>query len=130
MKTEDILFDRRNADHVLDILSKRVNFANKNWWIDLDTGERKFRNIGELLMLTVSELAEALEGFRKNLNDDHLPHRKMFDVEIADTFIRLFDICGGLEIDIGAIFEEKMAYNAKRIDHTIEHRKSEHGKRI
>ena len=39
-------------------------------------------------MLTISEIAEAMEGERKNLMDDHLPHRKMAEVEIADAYIR------------------------------------------
>lgn len=58
------------------------------------------RNIGELLMLCVSELSEALEGHRKNLQDDKLPQYKMFDVEIVDCFIRMFDIFGGFNISI------------------------------
>jgi len=52
-------------------------------------------------MLTTSELAEALEGDRKNLMDDKLPQYKMFDVEIVDTFIRLFDIAGHLIPNLG-----------------------------
>lgn len=77
-------------------LSDRVHIANQKWWVSLDTGRPIERNIGELLMLTVSELAEAMEGDRKNLMDDKLPHRKMFEVEIADAFIRALDIVGGL----------------------------------
>lgn len=106
-----------------------VHHANKKWWIDIETGEPIQRNIGELLMLTVSELAEALEGHRKNLMDDKLPHRTMFEVEIADTMIRLFDIAGGLNLDLQGAFSEKMQYNAIRIDHSIEHRKSTQGKK-
>lgn len=114
----------------LNSIAARVHEANKKWWTDLSTGEYPIkRNIGELLMLSTSELAEALEGHRKNLMDDKLPHRRMFDVEIVDTFIRLFDIAGGLIPEFGEIFEEKMAYNANREDHTIEHRLSQHGKK-
>jgi NTP pyrophosphatase (non-canonical NTP hydrolase) len=106
-----------------------VHKANTKWWIDLETGLPLKRNIGELLMLTVSELAEALEGHRKNLQDDKLPHRKMFEVELADTIIRIFDIAGGLGLDLGGAFSEKMQFNAVREDHKPEHRKSEHGKK-
>lgn len=113
----------------LDYLAARVHAANKKWWVSLETGEPIQRNIGELLMLSVSELAEALEGHRKNLKDDKLPNRDMFHVEIVDCFIRLFDICGGLNIDLGAIFEEKMAFNAVRVDHTHEARKTDTGKK-
>lgn len=59
------------------------------WWDNSD----KWTFITKL-MLTVSELSEALEGDRKNLMDDHLPHRKMLEVEIADAVIRLLDIGG------------------------------------
>ena len=103
--------------------------ANENWWLDLATMQPKQRNVGELLMLCVSELAEAMEGHRKGLPDDKLPHRPMIEVEIADCLIRLFDLCGGLKLDVGGAFVEKMAFNAKRADHKIEHRLAEGGKK-
>ena len=55
------------------------------WW-----DETTERDIPRLLMLCVSELAEAMEGHRKDLMDDHLPERKMVEVELADTVIRFF----------------------------------------
>jgi NTP pyrophosphatase (non-canonical NTP hydrolase) len=113
---------------VLNTLAEICHEANRNWWIDLQTGERKHRNVGELLMLCVSELAEALEGHRKNLPDDKLPHRKMLEVELADCLIRIFDLCGGMGLDIGGAFAEKMVYNAKRADHKIEQRMQPGGK--
>ncbi len=115
--------------HHLNALAARVHAANAKWWISLQTGERLERNVGELLMLSVSELAEAMEGHRKNLADDKLPHRKMFEVEIADCVIRLLDIAGGMGLDLGAAFEEKMAYNAIREDHKTEARQAEGGKK-
>ena len=102
--------------------------ANKTWWTDPKTGEPLKRNIGELLMLCVSELAEAMEGHRKGLLDDKLPHRPMFEVEIADCLIRLFDLAGGTNIDVGGAFVEKMAYNATRADHKAENRLKPGGK--
>ena len=53
----------------------------------------KERNIGEALMLIVTELAEAMEAHRHQ--DD-----ANFKEELADTFIRLLDLCGGLKIDM------------------------------
>lgn len=114
---------------MLQRLIERVHIANHKWWVDLDTGLPISRNVGELLMLTVSELAEAMEGHRKNLPDDKLPHRPMFTVEIADALIRLFDIAGGLSLALPDAFEEKMIYNAKREDHTAAHRRGVHGKK-
>ena len=45
-------------------------------------------------MLIVSELAEAADGLHGDLKDDKLPHLPMFDVELADTAIRLYDLIG------------------------------------
>lgn len=73
-----------------------IHAENYKWWHDIVTGKRLERNMGELIMLTISEIAEAMEGERKNLMDDHLPHRKMAEVEIADAYIRFLDICGFL----------------------------------
>ena len=61
----------------------------------------------EKLMLVVTEVAEAAEAWR---NDSTFG----FDEEIADTFIRLMDICGSLGIDIEVEIGEKMAENENR----------------
>lgn len=81
----------------LNELAKEVHAANGKWWTDLKTGERIIRNKGQLLMLVVTELAEAVEGIRKNLPDDKLPHRSMEEVEMADAFIRLLDFAYGFK---------------------------------
>lgn len=112
----------------LNELAGIVHQANTKWWIDLHTEQPIIRNVGELLMLVTSELAEAMEGHRKNLRDDKLPHRSMFEVEIADAVIRLLDIAAGMGLDLGGAFIDKMAYNAKREDHKPENRKLPGGK--
>jgi len=117
------------TEHTLNTLAHRVHQANQKWWRDLITDEPIQRNVGELLMLTVTELAEALEGHRKSLQDEKLPHRSAFEVELADAIIRLLDICGGMALDIGGAFEEKMQYNSVRLDHTTAHRLSSQGKK-
>src|ERR1051326_6611485 len=81
-------------------LAADIHLANHKWWHDLVTGERLDRNKGELLMLTVSEIAEAMEGLRKDLYDDHLPTRKMVEVELADALIRALDFAGGFGLKI------------------------------
>ncbi len=113
----------------LNDLAAYVHASNKNWWTDLETGETLERNFGELVVLIITELVEALEGHRKDLMDDHLPKRKMVEVELADALIRLLDLCGGMRYDLAGAFAEKMAYNSERADHKIENRREEGGKR-
>ena len=84
--------------------------------------------VGSRLMLVVSEVAEAMEGHRKGLQDDKLPHRQMVEVELADAAIRIFDLAGALGLDIGAAIQEKLAYNAQRADHKVENRLADGGK--
>lgn len=81
-------------------------------------------------MLVVSEVAEAMEGERKNLMDDHIPHRKMAEVELADALIRIFDYAGGFGYNLQGAFEDKMKYNASRKDHSAEVRKADGGKKF
>jgi NTP pyrophosphatase (non-canonical NTP hydrolase) len=100
------------------------------WWHDLETQQPLQRNVAEMLCLIHSEVSEALEGHRKNLMDDKLPHRPMLEVELADTVIRIADLCGGLKLDLAGAILEKLEYNAKREDHKIENRKKEGGKKI
>lgn len=71
-----------------------IHRRNYKWWHTRD-GERLVRNREELLMLALSEVAEAMEGERKSLMDDKLPHRPMPEVEMADTAIRLLDYAAG-----------------------------------
>lgn len=107
-----------------------VHARNKQWWTDLETGEPIDRNVGEMLCLVHSEISEALEGYRKNLMDTHLPRRPSIEVELADAIVRIFDIAGGLGLDLGGAFEDKLAYNATRADHTRKARLSANGKKF
>ena len=103
---------------------------NNGWWCDINTGEPLVRPVPEMLCLIHSEVSEALEGFRKDLNDDHLPNRSMLEVELADAVIRIFDMAGGLNLDIAGALVEKLNYNDNRTDHKLENRKLDGGKKI
>jgi NTP pyrophosphatase (non-canonical NTP hydrolase) len=117
----------REAGNVL-VLACHGASRRGGWWHDLHTGEPLKRNVGELLCLVHSEVSEAMEGHRKNLMDDKLPHRPMIEVELADAVIRISDMAGGLGLDLGGAIAEKMAFNASRADHKPEARKAPGGK--
>lgn len=106
----------------LNDYAREVHAANKKWWVHPFTGGPINRNFGELIALCHSELSEALEGHRKDLPDDKLPHRKMAEVELVDCMIRILDIGAGLGMDLEGAYQEKMAYNAIRADHKLENR--------
>lgn len=112
----------------LNDYSAQSHEDNMKWWLDLHDGSPLHRNKGELLMLCVSELAEAMEGERKNLMDDKLPHRKMAEVELADCLIRIFDYAGAFGYDLEGAYQEKRLYNAQRADHKHEVRTRPGGK--
>lgn len=111
--------------------------ANAGWWMDPEIGtdvrqwpESQFKLwVATKLCLIHSEVSEAMEGHRKGLQDDKLPHRPMIEVELADAVIRIFDLAGGMGLDLGGAIAEKLAFNANRPDHKIENRLGEGGKK-
>lgn len=101
---------------------------NLKWWQNPATKEPIQRNVGELLMLMVSELAEGMEAHRKGLMDDKLPHRPGLEVELVDCIIRILDLAGAHKMDIAGAFIDKMEFNRVRADHTHEARLKAGGK--
>lgn len=111
--------------------------VNAGWWEggfdhDDETGEPfpRLELIGWKLALVHSEISEAAEGFRKDIPDDKLPHRRMAEVELADAAIRIFDLAGACGFDLGAALVEKLAFNAARADHKPENRALDGGKKF
>jgi len=90
----------------------------------------------ELLMLIVGEVAEACEADRKDQYADRLAFdrelgvgtgnedefktlfelyiKNTFEDEVADSIIRLLDLCDYYGIDIEYFIEQKMRYNLTR----------------
>lgn len=107
MTSTGLLYDPSMKDNVngirvsLHSLKHDIHSRNRaaGWWNNLHTGAPLNRNLGELICLVHSEVSEAMEGHRKDLKDDKLPHRKMIEVELADVLLRLFDIAGGFGVD-------------------------------
>lgn len=115
-------------------IAKEIHEVNVNngFWEDKET-----KNIGEVLMLCVSELSEALEAHRKDrfadldafatftmfVNNDSgntmdiafVEYIKdTFEDELADTVIRIFDLCEGFGIDLETHIRLKLEYNKTR----------------
>lgn len=100
-----------------DKYAKEIHEQNKSagWWDDPN------RNVLETLQLVSTEIAEATEGERKDLMDDHLPHRKMGEVELADALIRMLDIVGRCGWVFGSDAIEKIyGYTNDKMDHCKE----------
>lgn len=113
----------------LNILAATIHQVNKEkgFW-------DKERNVGEMLMLVTSELGEAMEAHRKGKFADWIGYQEAiegtesknkqeafeqfikdsFEDEIADAVIRLFDMAGGLNINLDKHIEAKLDYNRSR----------------
>lgn len=123
----------------LNELSKSIHANNeiKGFW----DGGVEAKNIGEVLMLIVTEVAEACEADRKNhhaqnmqlspiLETGEMEHvissknrfkddfefavKNSFEDELADIIIRVLDVCGAMNIDIDYHIEQKLKYNSLR----------------
>lgn len=95
-------------------LSKDIHQQNveAGWWNNADRADKHL--FYTKLMLTVSEVCEAMEGDRKNLADKYLTDLPAFDVELADAMIRLLDLGGfyGFEVKSGRFNQEVSSFMA------------------
>lgn len=91
------------------------------------------RNLSELLMLIVTELAEGCEALRKGHRQDKAIYdyykgeivrnekfaksrwvKDSFEDELADAVIRIADLCGAENIDLDWQIKKKLEYNKIR----------------
>lgn len=124
MDGRQLALGRSAAHHLTELCHGLAR--DSGWWREGDK-DNPF-HFSNKLCLIHSEVSEAMEGDRKNLMDDHLPHRTMREVELADAVIRIFDLAGGYGMDLAGAIVEKLEYNAKRADHKIENRNAVGGK--
>ena len=81
---------------------------SKGWW-------DKDRNNGELLMLMVSELAEALEGLRHgNPPSEHIGEFSAVEEELADVVIRIMDTAMARGWKVAEAIVAKIEFNRGR----------------
>lgn len=119
--------DCRAAVEVLIHNSHGVSVVT-GWHHDHRTGEVIDHNVGERMVLMISEICEAMEADRKSLMDDKLPHRIGVEVELADAIHRIFDFAGKHGLDLGGAYVEKALFNLTREDHKAEVRAKAGGK--
>lgn len=99
---------------MINDLVKRAyeNSKNHGFW-------NEEKNFGEVIALMHSELSEAFEEYRngKKINETYYEQGEKpcgIPSELADVVIRVFDFCGGNDIDLEKIILEKMQYNETR----------------
>lgn len=98
-----------DMDNVVEILT---NDWNESGFNDNEIKATKDAFISQKLALVMCECAEALEAMRKNKYG--LEQKDTFEDEIADTLIRLLDLCAELDIDIEKQVKWKMRFNSTR----------------
>lgn len=105
------------ADHLNRLATRCFEASKANGWWD----EGSPRTFGDITTLIHTEVSEAYEEHRAGhgptetyYKPDKPTKPEGIPSEFADIVIRVMDFCGAHGIDIGAMVEQKLAYNATR----------------
>ena len=124
MSDEFNLFADKPSGFTLEWLQEEsYKIAKEHGWWDEE------RNFGELLMLCVTELAEAMEEWRQgrtpwesySINSDENgvayenPKPEGIPSELADVLIRIADLAQHYGINLTEVVLQKMEYNKTRL---------------
>ena len=105
--------DRRRLANEINFLSQEAYHTAKRNGFHENDGQSS--QVGMALALIHSEISEALDALRSgNPPDKHLTQYSSFEVELADAVIRILDLAGSQDMDIGGAILEKMKYNSSR----------------
>ena len=87
----------------------------KGFWEKPPEEESPLERQGRLMLLVgeVAEVSEALRGGERRLSEKIPPFCKE-EEEAADIFLRLADICGAYDLNLGGAVEAKLTHNTKR----------------
>jgi len=123
----------RMLSHAGNLLARECYRRSKEagWWTAADGSDLHSNPLmfPAQLMLCVTELAEACEGDRTGIADNHLPQYPMAAVEVADAVARVCLVAGAWGWPLGDIIVAKAEYNKTRPDHALQARSSQGGKK-
>jgi NTP pyrophosphatase (non-canonical NTP hydrolase) len=100
---DEQLNNQKSSDTGINQLCKKAfeTAKSKGW-------HEQPREMGTILCLIHGEVSEAMEADRRGEGRDRVTE------ELADVCIRIFDLCGSMNLDLEKAIKEKMEFNKSR----------------